>query len=363
MPPASIQTGVFVCGVVLGAAPLMAQPAAPATNETIFFYHPDHLGSTNAVTDAEGRLVSEFYNYPFGQPRHAYHEIGGADPYYQFTDKERDAESSLHYFEARFYDALAGRFVQVDPFRVEKNDPASPAKLNVYAYALNRPMVMIDPTGLDPFGLSDKISKVSTWVSTTVGAAQAAAEVHVEKLSNEVKLFSYLRNSAGTIVTEYDGALAAAKGAFEKGPAKVSGVLKTFGTVVGVVTTGVSLGLTAVAIDDRVSGRTDESSAIVGGVADTTAGAVGIFGGPVGLAGSVGYGGGTLAAEQIDKNTSWYNRVVKNANEVADVMRAGGASETETSIIGSLAAGAESIGISFNGIRDALSQPRDPDDP
>jgi hypothetical protein len=73
--------------------------------------------------------------------------------------------------------------------------------------------------------------------------------------------------------------------------------------------------------------------------------------------------GSVIVAPAIDANTSWYDDVVKEANEVADVMRAGGASETETTIVGSVAAGLGSLGVSFEGLRDALSQPRDSDDP
>jgi RHS repeat-associated protein len=96
--------------------------------------------------------VSEFYNYPFGFPRHEHHAGDPFDPHYQFTGKEQDAESGLHYFEARYDDSVVGRFLTSDPLYSEnagdcEDGLVEPQRWNVYAYALNNPVVMIDPTG------------------------------------------------------------------------------------------------------------------------------------------------------------------------------------------------------------------------
>ncbi|UCF32259.1 MAG: VCBS repeat-containing protein [Phycisphaerales bacterium] len=111
------------------------------------YYHTDHLGSTNVVTDANGELVSEFYSYPFGFPRHEHHAGDVFNPHYQFTGKEQDQESGLHYFEARSYGSVICRFTRADPLLVSDPDPLWPQRLNVYAYAQNRPLTRIDPTG------------------------------------------------------------------------------------------------------------------------------------------------------------------------------------------------------------------------
>lgn len=65
----------------------------------------------------------------------------------RFTSKERDAETGLDYFGARYLSAAQGRFTSPDPLlasgRVE-----NPQTWNRYAYVLNNPLRLIDRTGL-----------------------------------------------------------------------------------------------------------------------------------------------------------------------------------------------------------------------
>ena len=58
-------------------------------------------------------MVESTEFYPFGRPRHE--ERIGFDSAYKYTGKELDKESGLMYYEARYYDAVVGRFVSVDP--------------------------------------------------------------------------------------------------------------------------------------------------------------------------------------------------------------------------------------------------------
>ena len=53
--------------------------------------------------------------------------------------------SRLYHLRARDYDAVAGRFAQVDPAEPSPEDPA----LATYHYGGNRPLVMVDPSGED----------------------------------------------------------------------------------------------------------------------------------------------------------------------------------------------------------------------
>jgi RHS repeat-associated protein len=62
----------------------------------------------------------------------------------QFTGKERDAETGLDYFGARYYRADIGRFTTVDPLGGHLEDPQS---VNAYAYARNNPLKYVDPDG------------------------------------------------------------------------------------------------------------------------------------------------------------------------------------------------------------------------
>ena len=66
----------------------------------------------------------------------------------RFTGKERDTESGLDYFGARYYGSSMGRFMSPDPSALAFANPANPQSLNLYSYALNNPLRLIDPTGL-----------------------------------------------------------------------------------------------------------------------------------------------------------------------------------------------------------------------
>jgi RHS repeat-associated protein len=121
------------------------------------YYHQDHLGSSSVMTDANGALVEETAFYPFGIPRHE-HRLRSLEEHYKFTQKERDRESGLFYFEARYLTAGLARFAVPDPKYAHpdtlvKADAAgffsNPQKLNLYAYARNNPLNHVDPTGLD----------------------------------------------------------------------------------------------------------------------------------------------------------------------------------------------------------------------
>jgi RHS repeat-associated protein len=65
---------------------------------------------------------------------------------HKFTGKERDSESNLDNFGAR-YDSLAmGRFMSPDPDNAGA-DPTNPQSWNMYAYVINNPLAFVDPDG------------------------------------------------------------------------------------------------------------------------------------------------------------------------------------------------------------------------
>jgi RHS repeat-associated protein len=63
-----------------------------------------------------------------------------------FTSKERDSESGLDNFEARYFGSSLGRFMSPDPLAGHVEDPQT---LNRYTYVRNNPLNLTDPTGLD----------------------------------------------------------------------------------------------------------------------------------------------------------------------------------------------------------------------
>ncbi len=77
----------------------------------------------------------------------------------KFTAKERDAESGLDYFGARYFSGPQGRFTSPDPL-LNSGRPWIPQSWNRYTYVLNNPLQYNDPTGLyewaEPCALDDR---------------------------------------------------------------------------------------------------------------------------------------------------------------------------------------------------------------
>lgn len=134
---------------VISPAPFELEIPDPALR--IRYYHQDHLGSSAVISDANGALVEETAFYPFGMPRHD-HRVRSIEEPYQFTQKERDRESGLHYFEARYLVGGMSRFLSVDPKYANTDASAGdPQAMNLYAYVHNNPLKYSDPTGLDKY--------------------------------------------------------------------------------------------------------------------------------------------------------------------------------------------------------------------
>ena len=109
------------------------------------YYFSDHLGSHGVVENATGSTCEQDIDYyPYGGVEQDY--CGTVGQNYKFTDKERDTESGLDNFEARYLGSSLGRFMSPDPLGGHQEDPQT---LNKYAYVRNNPTSLTDPTGLD----------------------------------------------------------------------------------------------------------------------------------------------------------------------------------------------------------------------
>jgi len=104
------------------------------------YYHSDHLGSSNVITNTFGEQVSLCEYTPYGIIAK---EVGSFTTPYKFTGKELDS-TGLYYYGARYYDPGLGRFIQADTLVVHPNDPQD---LNRYAYCRNNPLNLVDPSG------------------------------------------------------------------------------------------------------------------------------------------------------------------------------------------------------------------------
>jgi RHS repeat-associated protein len=108
------------------------------------YYFVDHLGSSRVVTNPSGSILDDSDFYPFGGERPITSSSGNS---YKFTGKERDAESGLDNFDARYNSSNLGRFMSPDPDNAGAS-PDNPQSWNAYSYVLNNPVNATDPSGL-----------------------------------------------------------------------------------------------------------------------------------------------------------------------------------------------------------------------
>ncbi len=103
------------------------------------WYLTDHLGTVRDIADSAGTLVAHVAYDAFG------HVIGvsgnGVFGRFQFTGRDFDEETGLHYYRARYYNQNLGRFMIQDPIGFDGGD------VNLYRYVGNSPINSTDSTG------------------------------------------------------------------------------------------------------------------------------------------------------------------------------------------------------------------------
>jgi RHS repeat-associated protein len=131
---------------------ITAQTAFAA--EQVFFYHTDPAGTPLAMTNSSGTVVWKADYKPFGEEQ-SVTQTQVNDK--RFVGKEKDTETGLSYFGARYEMDKIGRFISPDPVRAVDDKTSktnekhllNPQRLNTYAYGLNNPYRFLDPDGRD----------------------------------------------------------------------------------------------------------------------------------------------------------------------------------------------------------------------
>ncbi len=148
------ETTVFVYDALGRLAAEYKNSAVSGAGGTTYIAQ-DHLGSNRVTTDSTGNIKSRHDYFPFGGEiistigsRSSITGYSVTDPLrFRYTSKERDTESGLDYFLARYHSAAQGRFTSVDPAFLFKADLDMPQKWNRYVYVLNNPFFYVDPDG------------------------------------------------------------------------------------------------------------------------------------------------------------------------------------------------------------------------
>ena len=127
--------------------------------KNLYFYHPDHLGSSSYITDREGRITQHTEYIAFGEVLFEEHSTSRTMPYL-FNGKELDTETGLYYYGARYYDPRVSLWLNVDPMMLrdeamDDEDSSNGGVFNpmnnaVYTFSYQNPVKYVDPDGECP---------------------------------------------------------------------------------------------------------------------------------------------------------------------------------------------------------------------
>lgn len=108
-------------------------------SSTLNFLLSDHLGSNAITTSSSGVKNSEIRYMPWGTTMYT---SGSSPTTMQYTGQRLESSLGLLFYNSRWYDPAAGRFIQADsivPGGVQGQDR--------YAYSYNNPVKYTDPSG------------------------------------------------------------------------------------------------------------------------------------------------------------------------------------------------------------------------
>jgi RHS repeat-associated protein len=183
---------------------------------TPYYFHTNAIGSTTAVTDANGQVVERYKYGLYGMPTFM-DAAGNVIPKSAignnilFQGREYEPETNFYYFRARHIDPIMGRFLQTDPMGYEDS-------LNLYQAFNQNPVNFTDPFGLqssaDYYGgdimnwfrrfLAPKIK--TTAETATVMTKRAATGGANATVGNIVNLFLWIESDKRLHFTTSDDA-------------------------------------------------------------------------------------------------------------------------------------------------------------
>jgi RHS repeat-associated protein len=126
--------GTFTKFIRMGNETLASKKLTSAGVTSQLFYHNDHLGGTNVITDITGARCQLNEYAPWGGVSRSDVASPPCDPTHRFTGQELDPETGFYYYVGRYYDQEIGRFVSPDLFVQWPDDSQN---LNRYSYVLN----------------------------------------------------------------------------------------------------------------------------------------------------------------------------------------------------------------------------------
>ncbi|PZN81555.1 MAG: hypothetical protein DM484_08290, partial [Candidatus Methylumidiphilus alinenensis] len=148
---------------VYAAGKAIAEVVTRGSVKQTRYFHTDHLGSIDAVTDDNAFVLARYAFDPFGNRTALYGSLNTIN--HGFTGHEQLPDVGLIHMNGRVYDPTLGRFLSADP---QIQAPENLQDYNRYSYVLNNPLVFTDPSGYSWF---------SNFMKSTVGKIITIAAV------------------------------------------------------------------------------------------------------------------------------------------------------------------------------------------
>ncbi len=149
-------------------------------NDEVYFFHPNHLGSTHYVTTGGGEIHEHLEYFPFGETWVEEWADKETTRPYKFTGKELDEETGLYYYGARYYDPRTSVWQSADPILEKYLDDkannsmfSSSKPLSSYSYSLSNPLTYRDPSGNDAIAIVFPDYKIATPIGKISGLGHA----------------------------------------------------------------------------------------------------------------------------------------------------------------------------------------------
>ena len=104
--------------------------------QELSYYHRDEQLSTTFITGGHGDVLNSYQYDAFGMSLGTTEKLNNR---IRYTGQQYDDVTGQYYLRARYYNPVAGRFMQEDVYQGDG--------LNLYAYCGNNPVVYDDPSG------------------------------------------------------------------------------------------------------------------------------------------------------------------------------------------------------------------------
>ena len=131
--------------------------------QELSYYHRDEQLSTTFITGGHGDVLNSYQYDAFGIPLETTEQLNNR---IRYTGQQYDELTEQYYLRARYYNPVAGRFMQEDVYQGDG--------LNLYAYCGNNPVVYDDPSGYKrkacpPQGkISERVDESGRNTATTI---------------------------------------------------------------------------------------------------------------------------------------------------------------------------------------------------